>query len=460
MNKIYIILTLFVAIFLLNYKLYCINEYKYEIDDEYKLLLIKNDVVGLNLIFQSKDNLNHILIFAFSTDNNLHLVKTIDLSQIKNAEMKNTEVYAAEYINEILYLSINYSINDGNSDVNYNQIVIFDEEIRTLDFSLPVYDIKMHNNKEGVFIKADTIFVTWDNWNKLEKQVFDYEVDIQKIAYLNTVRNVILFERDNNMNLKILNKLDLLNSSVDFEFKHPIDTALYKEHYKLHSFLYDEEEIAYISYEYFTEDSEVNFEIAKTSDNGNNWEILYNSELTQKFENSSYDVKLFKLSKLVMSGDFILAVNYEQILYSSDKGNTWIEFNHNFLKENNFEVGNNIFPMFVNETPIIFTETNFITLNIDSKSITTNKLNVYPNPVRDRIIVEISADNISNYSNIKLELIHISSGKSYQIDDFDLKINSGRADEIEIDLSTYVKGAYLINIKNGNENICKSIIIE
>ncbi len=84
----------------------------------------------------------------------------------------------------------------------------------------------------------------------------------------------------------------------------------------------------------------------------------------------------------------------------------------------------------------------------------------YPNPVRDRLKMKFYSAMMSEIAKLKVELIHIGTGRSYQIEQYDLNILDDYWGEIEIDVSGYIRGAYLIYFKLGDGNKSESIIIE
>ncbi len=84
----------------------------------------------------------------------------------------------------------------------------------------------------------------------------------------------------------------------------------------------------------------------------------------------------------------------------------------------------------------------------------------YPNPVKDRLKMKFYSAMMAEIAKLKVELIHIGTGRSYQIEKYDLNILDDYWGEIEIDVSGYIRGAYLINFKLGDGNKSESIIIE
>ena len=84
----------------------------------------------------------------------------------------------------------------------------------------------------------------------------------------------------------------------------------------------------------------------------------------------------------------------------------------------------------------------------------------YPNPVKDRLKMKFYSAMMSEIAKLKVELIHIGTGRAFQIEKYDLNILDDYWGEIEIDVSGYIRGVYLINFKLGDSNKSESIIIE
>ncbi len=84
----------------------------------------------------------------------------------------------------------------------------------------------------------------------------------------------------------------------------------------------------------------------------------------------------------------------------------------------------------------------------------------YPNPVKDRLKMKFYSAMMGEIAKLKVELIHIGTGRSYQINNFDLNIQDDYWGEIEVDVTGYIRGAYLINFKLGDSNKSEAIIIE
>ena len=84
----------------------------------------------------------------------------------------------------------------------------------------------------------------------------------------------------------------------------------------------------------------------------------------------------------------------------------------------------------------------------------------YPNPVKDRLKMKFYSAMMGEIAKLKVELIHIGTGRVYHIDKYGLNIIDDNWGEIEIDITGYIRGAYLINFKLGDGNKSEAIIIE
>lgn len=84
----------------------------------------------------------------------------------------------------------------------------------------------------------------------------------------------------------------------------------------------------------------------------------------------------------------------------------------------------------------------------------------YPNPVKDMLKMKFYSAIMGQIANLKVELIEIGSGRVYNINDYKLSKTDDYFGEIDIDISNYNSGAYLINFKLGESNKSESIIIE
>lgn len=455
------------AMLFLSISLYSQEEYAYEDVDNQYLLLVKNQEDNIKLFFQSTLENEKISIYNYIGNNEIELEKTINLAELLGLELVSNDIYSIDYIGNTLYLNIIYSAFDENNEVvEYKQVVSIDDEIRTIldysEYSGVIKDVRMYNENQGLMLKADTILVTWNDWDKVEKQVFDYEIITNKVAYLGSLRDIVLCERKEDLNLLKFVEIDLLNSSVDYVYSHPIDTTVYKNHYKPYSLLKTNENTIYFSYEFAENGNDGSFELVKSTNNGKNWEKLYETDLSIIYENAvnDFDERFTSINKIAVDEDEILAVNFEKVLYSGDDGSTWKEFEHDFAKGDEYKLGKNIYPMWLGGSPIIFTQTSIVTVDINTNSIIQNSLKVFPNPVRDYLRVEFESSSELNLNQLNIELINISNGKTINIKDYKSNISSTGLSYIELNVDNIAKGAYIINIDDSINSIIQKIIIE
>lgn len=438
--------------------LFGLDEFDYNLEKESNLLLVKQVDGKTKLIFQEKDENWIINIYDFDGLNNIEFDKSINLDSVILGWVRDVQIYSLDYINETLYLDVLYSAKDElNSIYLYNKFLITDGvSSREFESDDEIEDVQMYNDKEGLFLKGDTIFVTWDNWETIEKQVFDKERIALKIGYMGSLRDVILCERNYNASLIEYFELDLLNSSLDYTYSHPIDYEKYKDYYKPYTVVKRENNDIYVSYEYASEDSIATFEIAKSSNNGLNWEKLYESELESIFKYEHWWPSALKMNKIEFIGNKILAVNFEQILYSSDSGATWKEYKHIFP----YEFNNNIFPKFIDGNPYVFSRSSTIKIEGSTGITHENALEIYPNPAKENVKVSFDAIGNENLNNIKLQLVNISSGETYAITNYEVNRNNANKIEINLNIEEYITGAYLLKLSIGNISKVEKLIIE
>ncbi len=84
----------------------------------------------------------------------------------------------------------------------------------------------------------------------------------------------------------------------------------------------------------------------------------------------------------------------------------------------------------------------------------------FPNPANDRIKMKFYSGMMHNIDNLKVELVEISSGRVYNIKDYNISITDDYFGEIEIKLGQFNRGAYLINYKLGEANKSEPLIIK
>lgn len=84
----------------------------------------------------------------------------------------------------------------------------------------------------------------------------------------------------------------------------------------------------------------------------------------------------------------------------------------------------------------------------------------YPNPVKDKLKMRFYSAIMNQISNLKVELIEIGSGRIYQINEFNVIKNDDYYGVIDIDISNYNSGPYLINFRIGEANKSEAVLIE
>jgi hypothetical protein len=84
----------------------------------------------------------------------------------------------------------------------------------------------------------------------------------------------------------------------------------------------------------------------------------------------------------------------------------------------------------------------------------------YPNPVKDNLSIKFFSGKMQDIFKTKIELVEISSGKIYNLKEFNIIKTGDYHGEIELDLSDFNSGAYLINLKLVESNKSETIIIE
>lgn len=432
--------------------------YDYPLEKSSKLLLAKQIDGETKLIFQEREDNWIFHIYNFQDENNIELEKTVNLDELNNNWYRSVTVNGIDFVNETLYLAIYSSVKDKDNVLKHiNSVVIVnDGNMREFEYYDDVEDIRMSNDKEGVFVKGDTVFVTWDNWEKIEKQVFDESIQELKIAYIGSLRDVILYEWDYFGNMVKFMQADFLNSSIDNRYSNPVDTLMYPSINLPYAITKTEGKEIYTSYEYSGKDSVGYFEIAKSKDNGASWEVLYESGLDSLKSYPYFDNRAWRISKMDIPGSQILAVNYENILYSNDSGATWKEYEHAFsLKERS-----NLFPKLIDGNAYVFAVEGVVKIDLSPNSVMESKLQIYPNPAKEKIAVKFDGGEFTSIGGIEIELINISTGKSYEINDFTIKSSNKNGGEIEFDIKRFISGGYIVKLKQGRRSEVKSFIIE
>lgn len=432
--------------------------YDYPLEKESKLLLVKQIDGKTKLIFQERVDNWIFHVYDFIDENNIELEKTINLDELNDNWFRSVTVNGIDYVNETLYLAAYSSVKDKDNVLKYiNSVAIVNDGIlREFEYYEDVEDIRMHNSKEGVFVKGDTVFVTWNNWEKIEKQVFDESIQELKIAYMGSLRDVILYEWDYFGNMVKFMQADFLNSSIDYRFSNPVDTLMYPSINLPYAITKSEDKVIYTSYEYSGKDSVGYFEIAKSKDNGESWEVLYESGLDSLKSYPFFDDRAWCISKMDIAGSQILAVNYENILYSNDSGTTWKQYEHAF----SIAERSNLFPNFIDGKAYVFAVEGVVKIDLSPNSVMESKLQIYPNPAKEKIAVKFDGEESASVGGIEIELINISTGKSYEINDFTIKSSGNNGGEIEFDIKRFISGGYIVKLKQGRRTEVKSFIIE
>ena len=73
----------------------------------------------------------------------------------------------------------------------------------------------------------------------------------------------------------------------------------------------------------------------------------------------------------------------------------------------------------------------------------------YPNPAKGRISIQFYTEMSENIANLEIELINISTGVNYQIEDYNIQFMNNWDGTIDFDISNYPSGSYLINMRLG-----------
>lgn len=83
----------------------------------------------------------------------------------------------------------------------------------------------------------------------------------------------------------------------------------------------------------------------------------------------------------------------------------------------------------------------------------------YPNPARERISVYFYTELYVNINELKVELISISTGMAYPIDNYEISFMNNWDGLIDFDISQFPTGSYLINMKLGEYQKSSKLII-
>lgn len=453
MRIIVLVLMLFVA-----GSLFGQEEFDYETLTNSKLLLVKQDKGKTVLIFQSLVQENILYIYDFVDKDSIKIKELIQMKYFLRDSAELIDILSLDYVNESLYLGAFVSKMNSQGENKYlNYLYIYEPGILTTSLMYGnIIDIKMIDDSLGCLIQQLVLTSTTGKWSNIKIHYDDTTYYTWKIIDFKSLEEVVICERDYGNNLINFCEYDFNTFEKNHSYKNPIDNEKHKDYYKPHSFKINDNNEVLISYEYINDGGDVQFEIAKTRDKGENWEILYVSNLTERTSYGEWEIKLHKINKLDVFEDKILAVNFEQILYSDDNGASWKVFDYKFSTE----AGTNLFPMFIDGEPIIFTETSVVTIDLNSNSVIEMPLKIYPNPAKDKVRVSFEAFGNENLSNIKLELVNISSGESYSITNYNVINKDEEGIEIELNVKNYIPGAYLLKLSNGNISNVEKLIIE
>ncbi|MFN0204635.1 MAG: T9SS type A sorting domain-containing protein [Bacteroidia bacterium] len=178
-----------------------------------------------------------------------------------------------------------------------------------------------------------------------------------------------------------------------------------------------------------------------SDNNGTTWNAVNNGDLGS--------VSVFDL---YANGDFIVAGSIGSgAFYSSDKGNTWTEWNTNL---SNYYIlclaakGNELYAGTVGGGVYKIDITSFVGIE---NQLDETLVQVYPNPVNDKLYVTFNDQNNEVY---KLKLLDINGKLVYQ------QNNTSVLLETTINVSSFTKGIYFLTISNTKGELTKKIVIE
>jgi len=188
-----------------------------------------------------------------------------------------------------------------------------------------------------------------------------------------------------------------------------------------------------------------------------------------EFSEKYFEDIIFSWSEII---DSVQQDNYYMSYISFDKNNK-LKFNN--IHQGNFNDKGIYMPYFTSEDNQIIIrkgsiEQYYFPIEEDRKAYYSSVVNIqppsfwtfppYPNPVKDKLRMRFYSAVMNQLSKLKVELIEIGSGRIYLINEFNIIKTDDYYGEIDIDISNYNSGAYLINFKIGESNKSESIIIE
>lgn len=175
-----------------------------------------------------------------------------------------------------------------------------------------------------------------------------------------------------------------------------------------------------------------------SSDNGSNWTAIING-LSDPYVQAA-----------VMYQDFIIAGCYYGISYSSDFGSSWVIMSDSLpcndirslaISGNYIYAGTEGCGIWKRFLPEI------VKAPVTSE---TNNLCIYPNPANEKITIT----NIDNPSKEAIISIFNITGQQIMSEKFQIQ------DKIELDVSKFAKGIYILKIQIGSKIENKKLIVQ
>ena len=189
--------------------------------------------------------------------------------------------------------------------------------------------------------------------------------------------------------------------------------------------------------------------IIKTTDGGKTWSTLSSGTSTPLYsvyftdENTGYDVGGTASNGFSQS---------QTILKTTDGGNNWTSLpgvNNNYLTSVVFPNANTGYAVGVNGT-ILKTTNGGIATSVKENILQKISFTIYPNPASEKVTIannnNASTENTVSIFNIAGQ--QIMSQKYFN------------QDKIELNVSQFLKGVYILKIQAGNENVNKQLVIQ